>query len=69
LVAAAEAMALGYWGIAVVPRAKGVAFSRIRRGMVELRPRVLEAGRVRRPGARRKRLSLLPLLVTRGFSP
>jgi hypothetical protein len=57
LVAAAEAIALGYGGIAVVARATGLAVSRISRGIEELRSdEVLEVGRVRRSGAGRKRL-------------
>jgi hypothetical protein len=58
LVAAAEAIALGYGGIAGVARATGLAASTIRRGIEELRSgEVLEPGRVRRPGAGRKRLT------------
>jgi hypothetical protein len=57
LVAAAEAIALGYGGIAAVARATGMAATRIHRGIEELRSgEVLERGRVRRPGAGRKRL-------------
>jgi hypothetical protein len=57
LVAAAEAIALGYGGVAAVARATGLAASRIGRGIEELRSgEVLERGRVRRPGAGRKRL-------------
>ena len=56
--AAAEAIALGYGGIAVVARATGLAASRIGRGIVELRSdEVLETARVRRPGAGRRRLT------------
>ena len=58
LVAAAEAIALGYGGIAAVSRATGLAASTIRRGIEELRSgEVLEAGRVRRRGGGRKRLT------------
>ena len=58
LVAAAEAIALGYGGIAAVSRATGLAASTIRRGIEELRSgEVLEAGRVRRQGGGRKRLT------------
>jgi hypothetical protein len=57
LVAAAEAIALGYGGIAVVARATGMAASRIHRGIEELRAgEVLERGRVRRRGGGRRRL-------------
>ena len=57
LVAAAEAIALGYGGIAAVARATGLATSRIHRGVDELRSgEVLERARVRRRGAGRKRL-------------
>jgi hypothetical protein len=56
--AAAEAIALGYGGIAAVVRATGIAASTIGRGIGELRAGdVLEAGRVRRPGGGRKRLT------------
>ncbi len=57
LVAAAEAIALGYGGTAAVARATGLAATRIRRGIEELRSgEALERGRVRKPGAGRKRL-------------
>ena len=57
LVAAAEAIALGYGGVAAVARATGLAASRIGRGMEELPSgEVLGPGRVRRPGGGRKRL-------------
>jgi hypothetical protein len=57
LVAAAEAIAVGYGGIAAVARATGLAATRIHRGIEELRSgEVLERGRVRRPGAGRRRL-------------
>ena len=56
--AAAEAIALGYGGIAAVARATGLAASRIRRGRRELLSgETLERGRVRRPGAGRKPLT------------
>ena len=55
--AAAEAIALGYGGIAMVARATGLAATRIRRGIEELRSDgALEIARVRRSGAGRKRL-------------
>src|SRR5438270_1326280 len=57
-VAASEALALGYGGITVVARATGLAGKTIRRGIQELRGEVpvAPAGRVRRPGAGRKKL-------------
>ena len=55
--AAAEASAHGRGGTAAVSRATGMARSTIRRGRGELkRGEALEPGRVRRPGAGRKRL-------------
>lgn len=55
--AAAEASAHGRGGTAAVSRATGMARSTIRRGRGELkRGETLEPGRVRRPGAGRKRL-------------
>ena len=55
LVAAAEAVAIGWGGIAAVHRASGIAVSTIRRGMAELRSKEqLEPGRTRRPGGGRK---------------
>lgn len=56
--AAAEADAHGRGGTAAVSRATGIARSTIRRGRGELeRNETLEPGRVRRPGAGRKRLT------------
>ena len=56
--AAAEASAFGWGGTAAVARATGIAASTIRRGQLELaRGETLESGRVRRPGAGRKRLT------------
>jgi hypothetical protein len=55
---AAEAIAVGYGGVAAVARATGVAASGIRRGRRELLAgEVLERGRVRRPGAGRRPLT------------
>jgi hypothetical protein len=52
---AAEAMDLGWGGIALVARATGVAQLTIWRGIQELKSRdVLEPNRIRRPGAGRK---------------
>jgi hypothetical protein len=53
LVAAAEAFAAGYGGIAAVAMATGVAPSTIGRGLKEL-AQDEPSGRVRRPGAGRK---------------
>ena len=56
--AAAEATALGRGGTAAVARATGIAESTIRRGRGELASGVSPGlGRVRRPGAGRKRLT------------
>src|SRR5438874_7183832 len=56
LVAAAEAFAAGYGGIAAVARATGMAPSTIGRGLKEL-AQDEPSERVRRPGAGRKPLS------------
>ena len=54
--AAAEAEAIGPGGISIVSRATGLARSTIRRGLRELESgEALETGRLRRPGAGRKR--------------
>src|SRR5947208_11032583 len=53
LVAAAEAFAVGYGGIAAVAMASGMAASTIGRGLKEL-AQDEPSGRVRRPGAGRK---------------
>jgi hypothetical protein len=56
--AATEARALGYGGIEAVARATGIAASRIRRGQADLAAgEVLGAGRVRRAGGGRPRLT------------
>ncbi len=56
--AAAEALSLGRGGTAAVSRATGIAESTIRRGRRELAcEEQPEPGRVRRPGAGRKRLT------------
>jgi hypothetical protein len=55
--AAAEAIALGYGGIAAVVRGTGIAASTVGRGIAELRAGdVLGGGRVPRPGGGRKPL-------------
>ncbi|MCA1835494.1 MAG: ISAzo13 family transposase [Actinobacteria bacterium] len=55
--AAAEAMSLGYGGVAAVSRATGLAATRVRRGRRDLRcGELLGRGRVRRSGAGRKPL-------------
>jgi hypothetical protein len=59
LLAASEAHAAGYGGIAAVSRATGIAASTIGRGLLELDSAVPpEAGRVRRPGGGRKPLAM-----------
>lgn len=56
LVAAAEAMAIGWGGVSRVSQATGVSRRAISQGIAELRaPEAPPAGRVRRPGGGRKR--------------
>ena len=58
--AAAEARALGYGGVAAVSRATGISEDTIGRGKKELAAGArLEAGRVRREGAGRPRLTVV----------
>jgi hypothetical protein len=60
LVAAAEAMALSHGGVSAVRRSCGMSRTTITTGMRELRDGlVLPLGRIRRPGAGRKRFELL----------
>ncbi|MBU1345274.1 MAG: ISAzo13 family transposase [Proteobacteria bacterium] len=54
--AAAESLAIGYGGDAVVSAATGLARDRIRRGRAELKQQVEVTARIRRPGAGRPRL-------------
>jgi hypothetical protein len=54
--AAAEALSLGYGGTEAVVRATGIAASTIRRGIRDLRAGEVLEGRVRRPGAGRRRV-------------
>jgi DDE family transposase len=55
LVAASEALSLGFGGVALVHRASGLSRQAIARGIGEIRTRsVLNAGRVRRSGGGRK---------------
>src|SRR3954470_20563095 len=54
LLAAAEARAAGYGGIAAAARATGIARSTIGRGVLDLDEPALPPGRVRRPGSGRK---------------
>ena len=63
--AATEANAAGYGGITLVVRATGISQSTVRRGLAELAAGAeIEAGRVRRSGAGRKRLTEIdPTLV------
>jgi hypothetical protein len=53
MVAASEALGLGYGGITRVSRACGMSRVTITRGIAELDAEPLEAGRIRRPGAGR----------------
>jgi transposase len=57
LVLGAEARVLGHGGIRVVARAAGVAEATVSAGVVELDGGQAPLGRVRRPGAGRKRLT------------
>ena len=54
LLAAAEARAAGYGGIAAVSRATGIARSTIGRGLADLDRPALPPGQVRRAGSGRK---------------
>src|SRR5215204_6829253 len=54
LLAAAEARAAGYGGIAAVARATGIARSTIGRGLADLDHPALPPGQVRRAGSGRK---------------
>ena len=57
LMAASEAWALGYGGIALVSRATGLSIPAIRTGLAELEdPDTIIGDRIRRPGAGRKPL-------------
>jgi transposase len=55
--AAVEAASLGRGGISAVAAATGMSRTTIRSGLRQLREPPLEAGRIRRPGGGRKRLS------------
>jgi hypothetical protein len=56
LVAATEALPLGYGGISQLNRLCGLSRVTITRGIRELEDKPLDAGRIRRPGAGRPRL-------------
>ena len=59
LMAASEAIALGYGGVSRVRRACGLSRNVIAKGVREIHAgAVLPAGRVRRPGAGRKRITV-----------
>ena len=65
IMAASEAMSLGFGGVSAVHRASGMSRRAIAKGIVELREGdVPPAGRVRRPGAGRKPITISdPLLL------
>ncbi len=65
IMAASEAMSLGFGGVSAVHRASGMSRRAIAKGMVELKEgSVPPAGRVRRPGAGRKPITVSdPLLL------
>src|SRR5258707_15445025 len=66
LTAASEAKALGYGGISLVRRACGLSRKAIRKGIRELETGESWPGRIRRPGAGRKRITEFdPELVER----
>jgi Rhodopirellula transposase DDE domain len=65
IMAASEAMSLGFGGVSAVHRASGMSRRAIAKGIVELQEGdVPPAGRVRRPGAGRKPITISdPLLL------
>jgi len=65
IMAASEAMSLGFGGVSAVHRASGMSRRAIAKGIVELQEgAVPPAGRVRRPGAGRKPITVSdPLLL------
>jgi DDE family transposase len=56
LLAAAEARVLGYGGIALVAKASGLSRTTVHKALEELEAEPLATGRVRQPGAGRKRV-------------
>ncbi len=56
LMAAAEASVLGYGGIALVAKASGLSRTTVHKALEELEAEPLAGGRVRQPGAGRKRV-------------
>ena len=58
LMAASEAKALGYGGVSLVRRACGLSRKAISKGIDEIEEGVAWKGRVRRPGAGRKSLTI-----------
>src|SRR2546425_2746575 len=68
ITAANEAMAWGSGGISAVSRACGLSRRVVRRGIEELTEgRALSAGRIRRPGGGRKRLTVTDPALVRTF--
>jgi hypothetical protein len=65
IMAASEAMNLGFGGVSAVHRASGLSRRAIAKGIIELQERAMPpAGRVRRPGAGRKPITVSdPLLL------
>jgi hypothetical protein len=57
MVAASEALDLGYGGISIVSRACGLSRVTITKGIQELHAEPIAAGRIRRPGAGRPKLT------------
>ncbi len=57
IMAATEAVSLGYGGVSVVARACGLSRKAIRNGILELQEGTPLAGRIRRPGAGRKSIT------------
>ena len=60
LMAASEAKALGYRGVSLVRRACGLSRKAIRKGIREIEAGVTWGGRIRRPGAGRKPITVRP---------
>jgi hypothetical protein len=70
LMAASEAIGLGYGGVSIVRRACGLSRKAIAKGMREIQDgESLSAGRVRRPGGGRKRITVLDPTLLAALDP
>ena len=58
LMAASEAKALGYGGVSLVRRACGLSRKAVHKGIREIEEGTMWAGRIRRPGAGRKPITV-----------